>query len=241
MKLSGWRHSSTWIYLVMLIASAAALLVSFILSAETLQLARNPQAALGCDVNAVISCSTVANSWQAEFIKFGGLSFPNAFFGIAAESVFVTIAVIGLAKVNLPRWFTVAAWIGNLLALVYAFWLFTQSAFVIEALCPWCMGLLASTILQFVAHSHGVFAVQGVSAGVGTDESGSAVEADTTTATTAKSAAESTAKSSAKSAGSFAKFLRTYYHLNIDLLVDLLIFLAVAGVVLAKYGAALLS
>ena len=59
----------------------------------------NPGQKLSCDVNAVMSCSTVAESWQAEVVKFAGLSFPNAFFGIAAESVFVTIAVIGLTKV----------------------------------------------------------------------------------------------------------------------------------------------
>ncbi|WP_018142722.1 vitamin K epoxide reductase family protein [Alloscardovia criceti] len=161
-KLHGWRHASTWLYLVMLLASATALLVSFVLSAETLQLARNPQASLGCDVNAVISCSDVANSWQSEFIRFGSLSFPNAFFGIAAESVFVTVAVIGLARITMPRWFALAAWVGNLLALAYALWLFSQSVFVIQALCPWCMLLLVSTMLQFMAMSHATFAMQGI-------------------------------------------------------------------------------
>ncbi len=104
-EATGWRHGATWTYLVMLAASAVALFVSFMLSADTLKLARNPGSKLGCDVNAVVSCSTVAESWQAEIVKFAGLSFPNAFFGIAAESVFVTIAVIGLAKVAVPRWF----------------------------------------------------------------------------------------------------------------------------------------
>ena len=97
-KPRGWRHGATWTYLIMLLASAVALLVSFILSADTLKMARNPGQKLNCDVNAVLSCSTVAESWQAEIVKFAGLSFPNAFFGIAAESVFVTIAVIGLSK-----------------------------------------------------------------------------------------------------------------------------------------------
>ncbi|MDK6250745.1 vitamin K epoxide reductase family protein [Alloscardovia omnicolens] len=160
MKLTGWRHTTSWTYLVMLIASASALLVSFVLSAETLQLARHPGAALACDVNSVISCSTVANSWQSEFIRVGALSFPNAFFGIAAESVFVTVAVMGLVRITFPRWFAVAAWAGNLLAVLYAVWLFTQSVFVIQALCPLCLGLLASSLLQFMAASHATFAVQ---------------------------------------------------------------------------------
>ena len=76
-KPRGWRHTATWTYLVMLIASAVALVVSFVLSAETLKLARNPGQKLSCDVNAVMSCSTVAESWQAEVVKFAGFEFPE--------------------------------------------------------------------------------------------------------------------------------------------------------------------
>ena len=164
-RFTGWRHSATWTYLIVLIASLVALGTSFILSAETLQLARNPGASLGCDVNAVISCSTVAQSWQAEIVKFGGLSYPNAFFGIAAESVFVTIAVIGLARVRVPRWFATCTWLGGLAALVYSYWLSTQSLFVIHALCPWCLTLMFSTTIQFMALSHATVAVQGLPSG----------------------------------------------------------------------------
>ncbi|RSX54350.1 vitamin K epoxide reductase family protein [Bifidobacterium goeldii] len=158
--LRGFRHSATWTYLIALIASVVALFVSFMLAAETLQLARHPDAKLGCDVNALVSCSTVAQSWQAEFIKFAGLSFPNAFFGIAAESVFVTIAVIGLARVVVPRWFALCTWLGSLAAILYAYWLFTQSMFVINALCPYCLVLMFSSTIQFMAFSHATVSVQ---------------------------------------------------------------------------------
>ena len=160
LKPHGWRHSATWTYLVMLVASAAALVVSFILSADTLKLARNPGRQLGCDVNAVLSCSSVAQSWQVEIVKFGGLSYPNAFFGIAAESVFVTIAVIGLARVTVPRWFATCTWLGGLAALAYSYWLTSQSLFVIQALCPWCLALMFSTTIQFMALSHATAVVQ---------------------------------------------------------------------------------
>lgn len=159
---SGWRHGAPWTYLIMMIASAVALGASFILSAETLQLARHPEDALGCDVNAVVSCSAVAQSWQAEIVKFAGLSYPNAFFGIAAESVFVTIAVIGMARVTVPRWFATCTWLGGLAALAYSYWLSTQSLFVIHALCPWCLTLMFSTTIQFIALSHATVTVQGL-------------------------------------------------------------------------------
>ena len=156
----GWRHSATWVYLVMLVASSVALAVSFILSADTLKLARNPNQQLGCDVNAVLSGSAVAQSWQAEIVKFGGLSYPNAFFGIAAESVFVTIAVIGLARIVVPRWFAACTWLGGLAALAYSYGWTAQSLFVIQALCPWCMVLMFSTTIQFIALSHATVVVQ---------------------------------------------------------------------------------
>lgn len=163
--LRGWRHGSTWTYLVMLIASAVALIVSFVLSAETLQMARHPGEKLGCDVNGVVSCTTVAQSWQAEIIHFGNMSFPNAFFGIAAESVFVTIAVLGLARVTVPRWFATCTWLGSLAALAYSYWLTSQSMFVINALCPWCLCLMASATVQFMAFSHATVTVQELPAG----------------------------------------------------------------------------
>lgn len=152
--LRGWRHSSLWTYGVMLFFSAVALITSLILSAETLALARAPKKLLSCDFNSVVSCSRVAQTWQAEMVKFGELSFPNAFFGIAAESVFVTLAVIGMIRVCVPRWFAICTWIGGLCALAYAYWLFSQSMFVIHALCPWCIVLMLSTTLQFMSFTH---------------------------------------------------------------------------------------
>lgn len=150
----------------MLVASAVALLVSFILSAETLQMARNPNQTLSCDVNAKLSCTTVAEAWQSEIVKFGEMSFPNAFFGIAAESVFVTIAVIGLARMRMPAWFATCTWLGGLAALAYSYWLTSQSLFVINALCPWCLVLCFATTVQFMALSHATVTVQGLPARV---------------------------------------------------------------------------
>ena len=152
--LRGWRHSSLWTYGVMLFFSAIALLTSLILSAETLALARAPKKLLSCDFNSVVSCSRVSQAWQAEIVKFGELSFPNAFFGIAAESVFVTLAVIGMIRVRVPKWFAICTWLGGLCALAYAYWLFSQSMFVIHALCPWCIVLMFSTTVQFMSLTH---------------------------------------------------------------------------------------
>ena len=156
------RHSASATYLIALLASVCAIAASLILSAETLYSARHPGVTLSCDVNAEVSCSTVAQSWQAEVIKLGNLSFPNAFFGISAESVFITIAVLGLAHAKFPRRFSICAWFGSLSALAYAYWLFTQSMYVINALCPWCLLLMFSTTIQFMAFSHATVTAQNI-------------------------------------------------------------------------------
>ncbi|MEQ6139082.1 vitamin K epoxide reductase family protein [Bifidobacterium breve] len=218
-RLTGWRHSATWTYLIMLIASAVALGASFILSAETLQLARHPESSLGCDVNAVVSCSTVAQSWQAELVKFGGLSYPNAFFGIAAESVFITIAVISMARVRVPRWFATCTWFGGLAALAYSYWLSTQSLFVIHALCPWCLTLMFSTTIQFMALSHATVAVQGLPSRKVTDEENGI----------------------ASDMPQIPAGLNKYYRLNIDLMVDVLWIVAIVVLIIVTEGAALFA
>jgi uncharacterized membrane protein len=146
----------------MLLASAVALLASLVLSADTLYAARHPAAHLGCDINNVISCSTVAQSWQAEIVHLGRLTVPNAFIGMAAESVFVTVAVVGLCNPRMPRWFPIATWWGDFAALLYSYWLTTQSLFVINALCPWCITLMFSTTIQFMSLTHATVTVQGI-------------------------------------------------------------------------------
>ncbi|MBJ7356789.1 MAG: vitamin K epoxide reductase family protein [Nocardioides sp.] len=128
----------------MLVASIASLVASFVLSVEALTLAENPNADLGCDINAVISCGTVADSWQSQV-----LGFPNAFLGLMTEPVVITIAVAGLAGVRFPRWFMLAAQVVYTIGLVFAYWLFHQAMFDIGALCPWCMLITLATTLVF--------------------------------------------------------------------------------------------
>src|SRR5690606_3445629 len=143
------RHSNAWIFGTMGISAAVSLLAAFVLSIDAWQLAANPDAALSCDINAVISCGKVALSWQAKVIGF-----PNAFIGLAAEPVVVTIAVASLAGTRFPRWFMLTAQVVYLVGVVFAYWLFSQSLFVIGALCPWCLVITVSTTFVFMTLLH---------------------------------------------------------------------------------------
>ena len=147
--LRGLRQSDRWIYSTMLVSALLSLTASFVLSVDAIILAADPHAALACNINAVISCGTVGASWQASL--FG---FPNAFLGLIAEPVVITIAVASLGGVRFPRWFMLSAQVVYTLGLIFAYWLFFQAYFVIGALCPWCLLITLSTTLVFTSLTH---------------------------------------------------------------------------------------
>ena len=126
------------------VGSGLGLLASFILSIETLILAKSPNAALSCDLNSVISCSSVAQHWSASL-----LGFPNAFIGLMALPVMVTVAVSLLAGVKFPQWFMLAAQAGVTAGLVFAVWMFYMSYVEISMLCPWCLTFDVGMLLIF--------------------------------------------------------------------------------------------
>jgi uncharacterized membrane protein len=126
----------------MLVAGLIALTASFVLTLEKFQLLNDPKVVLSCSINAVLDCSAVMKTWQSSV--FG---FPNMIIGLMAYSVVVTVAVIGLWKVKFPRWFLIKAELGFLAGTIFAYWLFFQSLYVIQVLCPWCLLVTSMTTL----------------------------------------------------------------------------------------------
>ena len=88
----------------------------------------------------------VGLTWQANL-----LGFPNAFLGLIAEPVVITLAVAALGGVRFPRWFMISAQVVYSIGLAFAYWLFYQAYFVIGAMCPWCMLITVTTTLVFAS------------------------------------------------------------------------------------------
>jgi uncharacterized membrane protein len=131
-------------YVAMLVSATLSLIASLVLSYDAIKLAATPSGKLACDINAVISCGKVAKSWQSDL-----LGFPNSFIGLMLEPVIITVAIAGLSLVTFPRIFMRVAHIGYGLGLIFALWLLSQSLFVINALCPWCLLVTISTVTVF--------------------------------------------------------------------------------------------
>lgn len=136
-----WRRRTS---LEMIVSGFIGLVTSFVLSIEAWQLAANSSARFGCDISSVLSCSAVAQTWQARI-----LGFPNAFLGIFFEAVVLAISVGIFAGVKFPRWYMLGTNLLYTIALFFAFWLFGQSYFIIQVLCPWCLLITLTTTLVF--------------------------------------------------------------------------------------------
>jgi uncharacterized membrane protein len=139
-------RSNRWLFIAILVTSILALVAAFILSIEAVELARNPNAVFECSVNVVVNCATVAKSAYASL-----LGFPNSFLGMISEPTFVLLAILLLIGVKLPKKFMLVIQILAVGALFFAIGLFYISTALIGALCPWCMLVLASTIIMFFA------------------------------------------------------------------------------------------
>lgn len=133
-------RDNRWVFASMLVGAIFSLLAAFVLSIDAITLAKNPNAALSCNINAIISCGTVAKTSFASM--FG---FPNSFLGLIAEPVVITVAVAGLAGIKFPRWFMFTAQIFYTLGFIFAYYLFFIGLLVVGAICPWCLLVTLST------------------------------------------------------------------------------------------------
>lgn len=120
--------------LVMLVCAALGLLAAFELTVEKFRVLADESYVPACDVNPVLSCGSVIVTEQAS--AFG---FPNPILGLVGFTVVVTLAVLLLSGVVLPRWVWLGWNAGALAGFAFVHWLIIQSLYSIGALCPWCL------------------------------------------------------------------------------------------------------
>ncbi|MFE4461427.1 vitamin K epoxide reductase family protein [Nocardia tengchongensis] len=97
-----------------------------------------------CTIDSTLSCTTVMADKTASL--FG---FPNPIIGVVGFSAFVTIGVLLVCGISLPRWFVGGMWAGLLAGVAAIGWLVWDATFHIHALCPWCMVVWAVTPAMF--------------------------------------------------------------------------------------------
>jgi uncharacterized membrane protein len=117
---------------LLLIGGLIAMVASIMLSVEVFDRLKNPHYVPICNLNPVLSCTSVADSSQSHL--FG---LPNYFIGIAGYGA------------KFKRWLWQLIEVGLLFAISFLTWLQFETIYRIGALCIFCMIVWAATIPVF--------------------------------------------------------------------------------------------
>lgn len=130
---------------LLVILSVIGFACAFVIMFEKIKLLQDPSYQPACSINPIISCGSVMESDQAN--AFG---FPNPIIGLAGFSMVFAMGVLILGgATKLKRWVWLALQAGTVFGLLFVHWLFYQSVFSIQALCPYCMVVWSVTIAMF--------------------------------------------------------------------------------------------
>lgn len=131
-----------FIYGAMAVGGAVGLVASFLQTIEKIQLLKQAEQALVCDLNSVFSCTSVLNAWQSSV--FG---FPNSLLCIVFFTIFMTVGLVGLSGGVLPRKLRLAVHGLALFVLAFGLWFLWQSTYSIGALCLYCLFCFSGLLL----------------------------------------------------------------------------------------------
>lgn len=143
MTIRNWTLPKVLPY-ILVIGGIIGYACAFIIMFDKVQLADNPNFVPNCNLNPVISCGSVMQSDQAN--AFG---FPNPFLGLGGFAIVATVGAAMLAGGKFKRWFWLAVNGGLLFAAGFVLWLFFESVYRIQALCPYCMAVWVISITGF--------------------------------------------------------------------------------------------
>ncbi|MEV0453854.1 vitamin K epoxide reductase family protein [Catellatospora methionotrophica] len=129
---------------ILTVGGGLGAVAAFTLAVEKIRLLTDASYTPSCSINPVLSCGSVMVTWQAEV--FG---FPNPLLGVLTFPVVVTLGVLTLTGVRLPRWVWLGLQAGVTFAVVFVHWLMFASLYRIGALCPYCMLVWVAVVALF--------------------------------------------------------------------------------------------
>lgn len=141
-------------------AAAVGMVFTSVQLLEKISKAQNADAVLVCDMNAVLSCSTVLDAWQSRV-----LGVPNALVGLIMFTILFTPALTALLGSRLSPLTTVTMWGLSVFFACFATWFMVQTALVIGALCLWCTAITTSVLLLVLVYTRQTVAARGFGQG----------------------------------------------------------------------------
>ncbi len=127
-----WSNPQVGVFISLF--AVAGLVSSVNLLLGELQLLQDSNAALACDVNPLIACSTALLTPQAHLLVL-----PNSAVGLGAFSALLLFGLVLLFRGGIPRlvWWGLSA--GMLAGLGFVSYFVHQSVTVFHTLCPYCV------------------------------------------------------------------------------------------------------
>lgn len=129
-------------YALMLVGGALGLFTAGWQTVERIAWAADPNASSVCEINSVLSCSSVFSHWQSS-----ALGVPNS---LIAMGVFGTVMSAGLAGVlgsRLSRGYVATVFGLTVFMTAFVVWYLEQSALSIGVLCLFCVGCAVNIIV----------------------------------------------------------------------------------------------
>lgn len=133
-SLNNKQKTRKFLPFVIMICGIIGLLASFMLAVETIEYIKDPSAPLACNINPIVSCSSVIDTPQGQI-----LGFMNPLIGVVGFSMLIVFGLAVLYKAKFPKWVWMAAQATSLLTIALIHWLIYNSVYVLGSLCPYCM------------------------------------------------------------------------------------------------------
>lgn len=130
-------------YLLVAIGIIGYLSASIML-VDDIKILKDPSYVPSCNFNPIISCGTVMQSKQASL--FG---FPNVLIGFLSYTTVLVVGFAMLAGARFKRWFWLGLQGGLVFGLGLVLFLFYQTVYRINALCPFCITDWVITLTAF--------------------------------------------------------------------------------------------
>lgn len=116
------------------VGGALGLFASLMLSLEKIKVLQDPAFQPACNINPILSCTSVMNSTHNSTA-----SIPNPYIGLAAFAVIITTGMAMLAGATFKKWFWLGLQLGTLGGVAFVHWLYVQSVYGLGKLCLYCM------------------------------------------------------------------------------------------------------
>ena len=129
-------------YLLMLVGGALGLFTAGWQTVERIAWASDPQATSVCEVNAVLSCSSVFSHWQSS-----ALGVPNSLVAMAVFGFVASTGLAGLLGSQLSRAYLATVFGMTVFMTAFVVWYLEQSALSIGVLCLFCVGCAVNIIV----------------------------------------------------------------------------------------------